>query len=195
MEESSLDPVEVYKACYSHPKYGLGRRRRARFEKYLAEVTPRFPEHRFYADVGCGRGETLEMSKAHGYLVHGFELDVIPKKDRHDRVVLIKDITELPLRDPTYHLVTCLDVMEHLPLEKAEPAIRELWRITKDTLLVTVAWFPHIMRSMPELGDLHINKQDSDWWVELIERVTERPVRRYIDDPRTKTAFLEIRRA
>jgi len=190
-----LDPVEVYKACYSHPKYGLGRRRRARFEKYLAEVTPKLNCSYYHADVGCGRGETLDMSAARGYVSTGYELDVVPKKDRHKDVRIIEDITEIPMIDRGYPLVTCLDVMEHLPLEKAEPAIRELWRITKDTLLVTVAWFPHIMRSMPELGDLHINKQDSDWWVELIERVTERPVRRYIDDPRTKTAFLEIRRA
>jgi ubiquinone/menaquinone biosynthesis C-methylase UbiE len=47
-------------------------------------------------------------------------------------------IEELPFKDDTFDLVTCFEVLEHLPFEKFESLLRELSRVSRKVVLLSL---------------------------------------------------------
>jgi SAM-dependent methyltransferase len=91
-------------------------------------------------DAGCGSGRTLEELGRYGE-VFGVELDpgaAAVARDRGCGEVLIGRLEELPWEDGYFDLITCLDVIEHTPDDRA--TLRELRRVCRPGgfLLVTV---------------------------------------------------------
>ncbi len=90
-------------------------------------------------DAGCGSGRTLEELDPFGE-VRGIELDPEAADVARARgyEVEIGRLEELPWGDDTFDLITCLDVIEHTPDDRA--TLRELRRVCKPGgwLLVTV---------------------------------------------------------
>ena len=91
-------------------------------------------------DAGCGSGRTLEELRDFGE-VSGIELspdaaDVARSRGEFD--VRIGRLEEMPWEDGTFDLITCLDVIEHTPDDRA--TLTELRRVCKPGgwLLVTV---------------------------------------------------------
>ena len=91
-------------------------------------------------DAGCGSGRTLEGLGRYGE-VHGIELnpeaaEVARARGRGE--VLVGRLEALPWDDDTFDLITCLDVIEHTPDDRA--TLRELRRVCQPGgwLLVTV---------------------------------------------------------
>ncbi len=82
-------------------------------------------------DAGCGSGRTLEELVDYGQ-VSGIELSpaaVEVARARDCGEVQIGRLEELPWESETFDLITCLDVLEHLPDDRV--ALRELLRVTK----------------------------------------------------------------
>ncbi len=83
-------------------------------------------------DAGCGSGRTLQELADYGQ-VSGIELDpgaaeVAAGRDpRFD--VRVGRLEELPWPDDTVDLITCLDVIEHTPDDRA--TLASLRRVTK----------------------------------------------------------------
>ena len=50
------------------------------------------------------------------------------------------DIAELPMDDNSYDCVTCLEVIEHLPVTVYEKALKELTRIAKNHIIISVTY-------------------------------------------------------
>jgi SAM-dependent methyltransferase len=91
-------------------------------------------------DAGCGSGRTLTELEPYGR-VSGIELDpgaAAVARDRGAFDVRIGRLEELPWEDASFDLITCLDVIEHTPDDRA--TLRELRRVTRPGgwLLVTV---------------------------------------------------------
>jgi SAM-dependent methyltransferase len=90
-------------------------------------------------DAGCGSGRTLEELAPYGE-VRGIELDPEAADVARGRgyEVEIGRLEELPWGDDTFDLITCLDVIEHTPDDRA--TLRELRRVCRPGgwLLVTV---------------------------------------------------------
>jgi SAM-dependent methyltransferase len=91
-------------------------------------------------DAGCGSGRTLEELEPYGE-VHGIELDPQAAEFARSRgvgEVQIGRLEDLPWPDATFDLITCLDVIEHTPDDRA--TLTELRRVCKPGgwLLVTV---------------------------------------------------------
>jgi SAM-dependent methyltransferase len=91
-------------------------------------------------DAGCGSGRTLQELTRYGD-VHGVELDPEAAelaRSRGHGEVWTGRLEELPWASDTFDLVTCLDVVEHTPDDRA--TLAELLRVTKTGgfLLVTV---------------------------------------------------------
>jgi SAM-dependent methyltransferase len=90
-------------------------------------------------DAGCGSGRTLVELVDYGE-VSGIELNTDAAKLASDRglgEVHVGRLEELPWDDGTFHLITCLDVIEHVPDDIT--ALRELRRVARPGgwLLVT----------------------------------------------------------
>jgi SAM-dependent methyltransferase len=113
-----------------------GRRRIIRAELDRLAV----PESARVLDAGCGSGRTLEELGRYGE-VFGIELDPGAAEVARDRgcgEVRIGRLEELPWEDGYFDLITCLDVIEHTPDDRA--TLRELRRVSRPGgfLLVTV---------------------------------------------------------
>lgn len=95
-------------------------------------------------DAGCGSGRTLEQLSPLG-AVSGVELNqdaATVARGRRDFDVRIARVESLPWGSETFDLITCLDVIEHIPDDRA--ALGELRRVSKPGawLLVTVPAYP-----------------------------------------------------
>jgi SAM-dependent methyltransferase len=91
-------------------------------------------------DAGCGSGRTLQELVDYG-TVQGVELDTEAAEVARSRghgEVLVGRLEELPFPEATFDLITCLDVIEHTPDDRA--TLAELRRVCRPGgwLLVTV---------------------------------------------------------
>jgi SAM-dependent methyltransferase len=91
-------------------------------------------------DAGCGSGRTLQELADYGE-PSGIELNAEAAelaRGRNHGEVRIGRLEELPWDDGTFDLITCLDVIEHVPDDVT--ALRELGRVCRPggRLLVTV---------------------------------------------------------
>jgi SAM-dependent methyltransferase len=119
-----------------HHWWYRGRRRIIRAELQRLPL----PEHARVLDAGCGSGRTLDELRDLGE-VSGIELSpdaASVARKRGDFDVRIGRLEELPWEDCTFDLITCLDVIEHTPDDRA--TLSELRRVCKPggRLLVTV---------------------------------------------------------
>jgi SAM-dependent methyltransferase len=98
------------------------------------------PEHAQVLDAGCGSGRTLEELVQYGE-VSGLELNEDAAEVARGRglgEVRIARLEEIPWEDDRFDLITCLDVLEHVPDDRE--ALTELKRVSKPGgwLLATV---------------------------------------------------------
>jgi len=92
-------------------------------------------------DAGCGSGRTLVELADYGGQLSGVELDAGAAELARGRglgEVQVGRLEELPWEDGAFDLITCLDVIEHVPDDTA--ALAELRRVARPGgwLLVTV---------------------------------------------------------
>lgn len=101
------------------------------------------PEDAAILDAGCGNGSILDGLRRHGRVT---AVDVNPEAvaqaRRREAEVLLSPLVPLPLEGQRFALVTCLDVLEHVPDDRA--ALSELLRVTQPggLLLLTVPAYP-----------------------------------------------------
>jgi SAM-dependent methyltransferase len=135
-----------------------GRRRVLRAE---LDRLPLEPEARLL-DAGCGSGRTLDELARYGR-VSGVDLspDAVETARRrgHDDV-RVGRVEELPFADATFDVVTCLDVVEHTPDDRA--TLAELRRVTRPggLLLVTVPAYQGLWSWHDEVNQ-HFRRYDS----------------------------------
>ena len=100
-------------------------------------------------DVVCGEGFTLNSLKENGigkrlegieYLQAAIDLG---KKTYPDIKIIKCTIYELPYKDNSFDLVLCTEVLEHL--ESPEKALKELVRVSKKYLVISVPNEPFFM--------------------------------------------------
>jgi 2-polyprenyl-3-methyl-5-hydroxy-6-metoxy-1,4-benzoquinol methylase len=100
-------------------------------------------------DVGCGEGFTLNRLKENGigkklegieYLQAAIDLG---KKTYPDIKITKGNIYELPYKDNEFDLVLCTEVLEHL--EEPEKALKELVRVSRKYLVISVPNEPFFM--------------------------------------------------
>jgi SAM-dependent methyltransferase len=97
-------------------------------------------------DAGCGSGRTMQLLAAYG-TVSGIELSEPAAEVARARgvgEVVIGRLEELPWPEQSFDLITCLDVIEHTPDDRA--TLAELLRVCRPGgyLLVTVPAYPRL---------------------------------------------------
>jgi ubiquinone/menaquinone biosynthesis C-methylase UbiE len=91
------------------------------------------------ADIGCGSGLFLNYIKENKSISRLIGVDF-----SEDAMKMLKvdkkvgDITDIPLEEDSYDLTSALEVLEHLDLEEYEEAKKELARVSKRYILVSV---------------------------------------------------------
>jgi ubiquinone/menaquinone biosynthesis C-methylase UbiE len=91
------------------------------------------------ADIGCGSGLFLNYIEENTDISHLMGVDF-----SEDAMKMLKtskkvgDITNIPLEEDSYDLVSALEVLEHLDLEEYRKAKEELVRVSKRYILISV---------------------------------------------------------
>lgn len=100
-------------------------------------------------DVGCGEGFTLNRLKGKGIgnKLEGVEYSKAAIELGHKMYPNIKikqgNIYQLPYKDNSFDLVLCTEVLEHL--DKPEEGLKELVRVSKKYLVISVPNEPFFM--------------------------------------------------
>ncbi len=153
----SLDEQWKYELCYEREDYKMGPER----TKYVREDIATMEPARTYLDVGCGRGEALEMAIERGLFPTGIE--TVPALVDDCRV-FHGDVCDLPYRDNEFDYVSCYDVLEHLPPGEEQKALDELARVAALCVFISTNDKPSFLDGI----DLHVNKRPQAAWHEDI---------------------------
>lgn len=87
-------------------------------------------------DVGCGNGVFLNALPDK---YHAIGLDSSQEALKYVKTEAVKgDIAALPFESKSFDLVTCLEVLEHLPFDTFNKAIQELQRVSRKYIIISV---------------------------------------------------------
>lgn len=156
--------VDKYIGVYERmPDYRMGE---ARKQDALMDLRwARTKDCHSYLDIGCGRGEMLDLAAQIGYtFVRGVE--AVPALCDPPRIRQAR-VDQLALfESSSFCMVTSFDVIEHLHPGDDRLLIGELGRIASRCLALTANNRPSVD---PHTGaDLHINKREYDEWDQII---------------------------
>ena len=103
-------------------------------------------------DAGCGSGRTLDVLAEYATAtgVDVSSVAVAAARARGHRDVLVAAVQRLPYPAASFDLITCLDVLEHVPDDVR--ALRELRRVARPgaALVVTVPAYPSLWSTHDE---------------------------------------------
>jgi SAM-dependent methyltransferase len=150
-----------------------GRRRIVRAQIELLEL----PSGARILDAGCGSGHMLDEFARFGHAT-GVDIDPgsVERARERGRDAVLGSLLELPFADASFELVVCLDVLEHLPDDRA--ALRELLRVTAPggALLVTVPAYQALWSAHDE-ANLHYRRYRAPALLEAAADAGWRPER------------------
>jgi 2-polyprenyl-3-methyl-5-hydroxy-6-metoxy-1,4-benzoquinol methylase len=124
-------------------------------------------------DVGCAYGYTSRVLTNLGYETCGVDISswgIKQAKSQSDRMFLVCDAqSALPFGADKFDLVTCFDVLEHLP--HPEKALFEMFEVCKGALVCTT---PNkkvektVRKLMRDYDDTHISVKSPEAWRECV---------------------------
>lgn len=151
---------DKYREAYKVPNYRMRQWRVNRFKDYLKSIQKK--GYVSMLDVGCGRGQALDLAKAHGFkAVQGVE--VVSYLCKRDDVMLIQGAQELPFETGAFQVVVATDVMEHILLPDVPLVLAEIFRVAAKEVHLTIS-------HKHDAGNLHVCVQPREWWLEKIRQ-------------------------
>lgn len=102
-------------------------------------------------DVGCGNGLLLNHIKESCIIDPDSLLGVERSSSaiKHVKTKKIQaSIDEIPLENNSFDLVTCCEVIEHLPIDIYEKGLRELARVARKFILVSVPYNEDLVKNL-----------------------------------------------
>lgn len=153
-----------YEVAYQNPDYYKTSAGHQQTHEVLATLN-----FKSVLDVGCGPGYSILRFLLAGKEVMGTEVcehlyETALISFMVNEVVVPARIQALPFEADSYDLVYCTDVLEHIPEQDIEVSIRELVRVARKYVYVSVSTVP--AQFHPELG-LHETVKPKEWWYQF----------------------------
>lgn len=124
-------------------------------------------------DIGCGMTQMIKRMADKGLGAFGCDISsvVVEKQSKLGNIVFWGDVTQgLEFEDNQFDVVCAFDVMEHIQPEAIEFVIKEIARIARHRILLTIAYTP--ARAKGTKGEqLHLTIQPQEWWIKQWEQV------------------------
>lgn len=122
-----------------------------------------------FLDIGCGRGEMLDVASDLGFN-HVRGVEVVP--ELLSDIVVRAPAWDLPFEDNEFDVVACNDVMEHILHEDMLPTLNEIKRVATHTVMFAIA--NNVSGSKFADGtrpELHVNILPYDEWDRILREV------------------------
>ena len=119
-------------------------------------------------DAGAGNGMGIRMMRALGKTAHGLELSQsVIDQDSQDLVsmgvIQQGSLVDIPFESNTFDLITSGDVLEHIEEGMEADVVRELVRVSKRYIVVSISLKSH------QNENLHTYLRSREWWETLFE--------------------------
>lgn len=120
-------------------------------------------------DAGCAYGHAVRYFNDF-YKITAKGCDISEWASSRCEYIYQSSIDNIPEEDAAYQLVTCTEVLEHIPEEKVRDVIKELVRISNKYVVILVAMFPEGTTEDP--GDkTHITFHPKEWWLDVVSEL------------------------
>ena len=158
-----LNPEEKYNLAYQNPAYQAPSVGASALTYVISKL-----KFTSVLDVGCGMGYQLigflmAKKKVKATEVCDLLLNTYLKPFVVTGIVQKARIQQLPFPIDTFDLVYCTDVLEHIPECDIDEAIKELVRVSKKYIFVTLSTTP---AKLCEELKLHETVKPKEWWDE-----------------------------
>jgi len=132
-------------------------------------------------DIGSGEGSFLELTKPKFRFIYSIEIDpfalkLLKEKFSSDtKIILIpKTVTDFLKENPdlSFDYITCLDVLEHIPLSDCQMVIEKLFRLLKPEglLIISVPGIFEKIRIFLGKSPTHLHSHSSYGWAQILEK-------------------------
>lgn len=142
--------IEQYKILHSQGKYGVSS------EKLYDDILPLVCELNPHSilDYGCGQSKLIDMLP-------------IPKKYRYDPA--IEKYNSYPESATVIDLVTCIDVLEHIPENELEHTLKVIRSFSENAIFDIGTQLAHHI--LPNGENSHCTVKSIEWWMAKLKRV------------------------
>ncbi len=102
-------------------------------------------------EIGVGNKFVSNYLKSRGFNITTIDIDKRLKPD------VVGDILKLPFKDQSFDVIVCYEVLEHIPYENLQRALREMHRVSKKYVIISLPdsnpYYP-IFMLIPILGTI-----------------------------------------
>jgi len=163
-----------YSWLYSEGPYakpGISMFRLAKFVDWAKNTTDL--EHQNVVDLGCGRAELSKLLPYKTYTgvdISSYQINKnIAENEQPNSTFIRHSIDKLPYEDMAFDVAICTDVMEHVPENRVDRVLKEMFRVAHSVMLV-------IDCAAAKLTDkngknLHCTIQPYRWWMKKIKEL------------------------
>jgi len=104
-------------------------------------------------EVGIGRGIVTAALRAAGLKVRTLDVQLVLNPD------IVASVTDIPYEKEVFDVALCSQVLEHLPFDYFAPALRELRRVVRQGLVLSLPdasrhW--HISAKLPKIPEFRL---------------------------------------
>ena len=175
---SRPEEVEKYVRCYELEHYRMGVIRK---EDAIRALQPLIEAGSSYLDIGCGRGEMLDLADEWGASkTQGIE--TVPALCTKVNVWLGSGY-DLPFEDNSFDVVSLFDVIEHIPREDELLVLNEMKRVANKAVVLTAN---NHQSQLPDGTELHINIREYNDWDKLLKEVYSGWDITWMDNPKKR---------
>lgn len=147
-----MDEVTKYAHCYEDPNYKMGKRRM----QWMKRDIDSLDEGVLLLDIGSGRGETVEYAQSQGIEAHG--LDIVEELNP-----TYTSFNQIPIR---YDVVTCYDVLEHIPPQELMRFLDNVFDRGAKRYFLTVS----ANKAEKDGMTLHLSIHPPGWWEDQFDK-------------------------
>lgn len=144
--------------------------------RFAVDVTTKLQFHTML-DAGTGNGALTRLMRQHGKNAYGIELSrAVLEKECPD--LLSKNyvepgiLTNLPFEDNSFDLVMSSDVLEHIHPEEVDQVVKELVRVSRRHLFLSISLKGHTKATADKDDEAHRHTmlRPREWWHNIFRK-------------------------